>query len=703
MTAEVNQNIVQYHVDGDVAHILMNNPPVNALGHALRIGLIEALNKAIGDGAVRAIVIAGAGKVFSGGADITEFGQPLQAPGLHEICAKCESSIKPVVAAIDGFAFGGGLELPLACHARVSTANAKIGLPEVKLGILPGAGGTQRLPRIIGGKAALDVIVTGNPISAAKAHNIGIIDQIIDGDLLTGATQFARKLAAEGTPVAVRDRDDMIAADRTDLAGFDAHAEKLLQKTRGLMAPKGCVKAVRLAIETPFDEGLAAERDIFMELVVSVESEAQRHIFFAERQAGRVDGVKKDTPRRAIKKVGIIGAGTMGGGIAMSFANGGFPVTVLEMTQEAIDRGFSVMARNYDTSVKRGSISLQERDARFGRLSPTLDYSDLSDCDLIIEAVFEEIGVKQQVFEKLDQIAKPGAILASNTSYLDIDKIAGFTKRPADVLGMHFFSPANVMKLLEIVRGEKTEPDVLATALWVGKAISKVAVVVGVCHGFVGNRMLAARSEELEALLLEGALPAGVDKAFLDFGFPMGPFQMGDLAGLDIGWRTRKALGTSAVIGDALCEQGRFGQKTGSGYYNYPKGARQGEVDPEVTRLIEDKARELGVERREISAQEIIERTLYPMVNEGAKILAEGIAARASDIDIVWVYGYGFPVGKGGPMFWADQEGIDKIAQRLSYWHGKTGKDLFESAGVFAADKSVTSFREFDTGKGRPS
>jgi len=703
MTEAMNQNIVHYQIDGDVAQILMNNPPVNALGHALCAGLIEALERAISDVAVKAIVIAGAGKVFSGGADITEFGKPPKSPGLPDVCAMCESSAKPVIAAIEGFAFGGGLELPLACHARVSTPSAKIGLPEVKLGILPGAGGTQRLPRIIGAKAALDVIVTGNPVAATKAHKTGVIDAIIDGDLLAGATVYARKLASEGAPVAVRDRNDKIAADRADLAGFDAHAEKLLKKTRGLIAPIGCVKAVRLALDTPMDEGLAAESAIFRELVASVESQAQRHIFFAERQAGRVDGVSRDTPRLDIKKVGIIGAGTMGGGIAMSFANGGFPVTVLEMQQEAIDRGFAVMARNYDTSVKRGSISQEERDARFGRLTSTLDYNDLSDCDLIIEAVFETMSVKQQVFEKLDTVAKPGAILASNTSYLDVNEIAGFTKRPGDVLGMHFFSPANVMKLLEIVRGEKTQPDVLATALWAGKVISKVPVVVGVCHGFVGNRMLSARSEELEALLLEGALPADVDKAFLDFGFPMGPFQMGDLAGLDIGYRTRQALGTTAAIADALCEKGRYGQKTSSGYYNYPEGTRQGEVDPEVTKLIEGKARELGFKRRDISKQEIIERTLYPMVNEGAKILAEGIAARASDIDVVWVYGYGFPVGKGGPMFWADQEGIEKIAERLTYWHGETGNEIFEPAGLFAADRKAASFSELDSAKGKRS
>jgi 3-hydroxyacyl-CoA dehydrogenase len=462
-----------------------------------------------------------------------------------------------------------------------------------------------------------------------------------------------------------------------DLAAFDAEAAELTKKARGLDAPPACAQSVRNAITLPFDEALAAERELFSKLVSGDQSRAQRHLLLAEREAAKAPGVGKDVTPREIRRAGIIGAGTMGGGIAMAFANGGIPVTLLEMNREALDRGLAMIEKNYDISVSRGSLTEDAKAKRMALFSPTTDYADLAECDLVIEAVFEDMAVKKEVFSKLDTIAKPIAVLATNTSYLDVNEIAASISRPQDVLGLHFFSPANVMKLLEIVRGGQTAPDVLATALAVAKRIGKVPVVVGVCHGFVGNRMLSARSADAENLLLEGASPGDVDKAFTDFGWPMGPFQMYDLAGLDIGWRNRKARGQTAVIADRLCEQGRFGQKTGKGFYLYENGSRTPVPDPEVAQLIEDSARERGIERRAVPADEIIERTLYPMVNEGTKILEEGIAARASDIDIVWTNGYGFPVGKGGPMFWADLEGLQKIVERLGYWHGRTGKDVF--------------------------
>lgn len=670
---------VSYTVDGNVAVVTINNPPVNAFGFDVRKGVIEAMNRAEADPAVTCVVLTGGGRTFSGGADITEFGKTPREPSLPDVNTCCETMSKPVVAAIHGFAFGGGLEVSLSCHGRIASADAKLALPEVKLGLIPGAGGTQRLPRLIGPEAALDVIVPGNPVGAKKALEVGILDRVAGDDLLADAKAFALELAAaDEKPKALRDREDKLEAARRDPSALDAHAASLTKKTRGLEAPLACVRAVRMALDTPFDEALAKEREMFIELMNGDQSKAQRHLFFAEREANKVPGIDRDVKPRKVSKAAVIGAGTMGGGIAMALANGGVPVTILEMNQEAIDRGMAVIRRNYDTSVKRGSISAEEGDRRLGRLSTTTNYDDIADADLVIEAVFEEMSVKKVVFGQLDEVMKQGAILASNTSYLDVDEIAQMTKRPSDVLGMHFFSPANVMKLLEIVRGKETAPDVIATALALGKQIGKVPVVVGVCHGFVGNRMLSSRSAENESLLLEGASPADVDKAFLDFGFSMGPFAMGDLAGLDIGWRTRKSLGQTAAIGDALCEAGRYGQKTGKGFYSYEDGPRDGKPDPWVDALIEEKAKELGVNRRNISADEIIERTIYPMINEGARILEEGIALRPSDIDIVWINGYAFPIGKGGPMFWAEQAGLAHIVERLEYWHGKTGNPVFE-------------------------
>ena len=682
--------------EGDIAVVTLDNPPVNSLSHHLREPLDAALQELRDDASVAAVVIHCAGRTFIAGADITEFGTPkaTASPNLRELIVTLESFAKPTVAAIHGTAFGGGLELAMGCHFRVADARAQFGLPEVKLGLLPGAGGTVRLPRLVGPEKALPAIVSGNPIGAGAALADGLVDAVYEDDLVGNAVAFAREAVAAGNPlVAVRDREDKLAAARAALAGFDAQIAEVLKKSKGLDAPKRCADAVRNALTMPFDEALTTERKYFVELVEGDQSKAQRHLFFAQREAAKVEGIGPDVKPRAVGRVGVIGAGTMGGGIAMSFLNGGIPVTILEMTKEALDRGVANMEKNYAISVQRGSMSDDAKARRMGLLTGTTDYADLADCDLIIEAVFEEMAVKREVFGKLDKVAKPGAILASNTSYLDVNEIAASTSRPADVLGLHFFSPANVMKLLEIVRGAKTAPDVLATALDVARRIAKVPVVVGVCHGFVGNRMLASRSAELEDLLLEGATPAQVDEVFTDFGWPMGPFAMGDLAGLDIGWRNRKSLGKTAAIADALCEQGRFGQKTGKGFYIYEAGSRAPKSDPEVEALIEEKAREKGVNRRAISAEEIAERTMYPMINEGAKVLEEGIAARASDVDIVWINGYGFPIGKGGPMFWAELEGLSKIVDRLEHWHGKTGKDVFKPSALLKRAAEAGGFR----------
>ncbi|MBZ9870579.1 enoyl-CoA hydratase/isomerase family protein [Mesorhizobium sp. BR1-1-9] len=668
-------NFVSISRDGDVAIVTIDNPPVNALSFHVRAPLMQALTFLRDDQSVAAIVIACAGRTFIAGADITEFGKPVQQPDLRTIVAALETIAKPTVAAVHGTALGGGLELALGCHFRVADAGARLGLPEVKLGLLPGGGGTVRLPRLVGAIKALRMIVSGAPIGADEAHEAGLVDAVFESNVTTHAVNFAREIARKGGPFTpVRDRDDEIK--KTELAAFDAEAADLARKARGLDAPIACAQAVRNTVTMSFEEALAAERALFMKLVAGDQSRAQRHLFFAEREAAKVPG--KDLVRRRIARVGVIGAGTMGGGIAMAFANGGFPVTLLETSEEALQRGLGMIEKNYAVSVSRGSLTEDARRQRLAQFKGSTDYSDLADCDLIIEAVFEDMAVKKEVFGKLDAVAKPGAILATNTSYLDIDEIAASISRPQHVLGLHFFSPANVMKLLEIVRADKTAPDALATVVDLARRIGKVAVVVGVCHGFVGNRMLAARGSESEALLLEGATPSRIDKAFTDFGWPMGPFQMSDLAGLDIGWRNRKARGQAAVIADTLCEQGRFGQKTGRGFYLYEAGARMPVSDPEVEALIREKAAEKGIASREISAEEIIERTHYPLINEGAKILEEGIAAHASDIDVIWVNGYGFPIGKGGPMFWAGLEGPTGIVQRLEYWHQRTGKDVFK-------------------------
>ncbi|MCR4268359.1 3-hydroxyacyl-CoA dehydrogenase NAD-binding domain-containing protein [Nitratireductor sp. ZSWI3] len=669
---------VSFTLENGVALIVLDNPPVNALGHALRAPLFAALEKARDDEAVEAVVIACAGRTFIAGADISEFGKPPLEPSLPDLIALLESIDKPTVAAIHGTALGGGFELALGCHYRVAEKSAKVGLPEVNLGLIPGAGGTVRLPRLIGPEAALGMIVSGKPIGMEKALALGAVDRLAEGDLRAEAIAFAREKVAQGGPYPhIRERAEKLAVD---LDAFDAAVAEATKKARGLTAPLKVAEAVRNAITMPFDDALARERDIFIERRDSTESAAQRHLFFATREATKVAGVGRDVEPRPIRKAGVIGAGTMGGGIAMALANGGISVIVLEMNEEALARGLGQVEKIYSGSVTRGSISAAEKEARLSRISGTTDYAALADCDIVIEAVFEEMGVKRQVFSALDRVMKPGAVLASNTSYLDLNEIAATTERPQDVVGLHFFSPAHVMRLLEIVRGERTAADVLATALALARAIGKVPVVVGVCNGFVGNRMLAARRDENEDLLLSGATPEQVDKVFTDFGWPMGPFQMVDLAGLDISWKHRQSLGLSAPIADTLCEAGRFGQKAGRGFYLYEDGSRAPKPDPFVTELIERKAAELGIERRAVGAEEITERTLYPMINEGARIIEEGIAARASDIDVVWVNGYGFPVAKGGPMFWAERHGIDRIVDRLEHWHGVTGKEVFKPA-----------------------
>ncbi len=652
--------------DGDVAVLQMDNPPVNALGLGLRTALMEALATVRGDAGVRAVVIAGSARAFSGGADITEFGKPPTDPNLRQVIAAIEDMPVPVVAAIQGVALGGGLELALGCHARVAWPGARMGLPEVKLGLVPGAGGTQRLPRILGVEKALQVIVSGTPMPAKEALACGLVDAVLDGAYPGEAVNFARGVTERRR---VRDREDKLQPAREDPGLIDRAAAPLL-KGNGAASPRACVECVRAAVTLPFDQGLATERRLFTELVAGDESRAQRHAFFVEREAQKAK-LPAGTVARPVAHAAVIGAGTMGGGIAMCFANAGIPVTVIEMEQAALDRGMARIAELYATSAKRGSISAEEADARRGRIQGRLGLEGVEGADIVVEAVFEDMDVKKQVFAELDRLAKPGAVLATNTSYLDIDQIAAATARPGDVLGMHFFSPANVMKLLEVVRGKTASPDVVATAAEIGKKLGKVSVVVGNCFGFVGNRMLARRTEAAERLLLDGASPSEVDAALTEFGFRMGPFAMADLAGLDIGMRIRKAFGKRAPVADALCDAGRYGQKTGSGYYVY--NGRDASPDPAVDAIIAAESEKLGITRHTVNRPEIIERLVYPMINEGARILEEGVAERPGDIDTIWLQGYNWPAWKGGPMFYAGLVGLPRIRDRLRDFADATG------------------------------
>lgn len=672
--------VVKLERHDEVGIVTVNSPPVNALSAAVRGGILECIKAAIADPAIKGIVLTCAGRTFIAGADITEFGKPPKPPALNDVLAEIENSSKPVVAAIHGTALGGGLEVALACHFRVAVKEAKLGLPEVKLGLLPGAGGTQRLPRAVGPELAVKMIVGGDPIGASEALKNGLIEEIVEGPTL-GAELFVRKLLAEKRPLRrLRDDDSKIAAARADRSIFTNAVAAMTKKARGLEAPFAAADAVGYAIDLPFDEGLKKEREGFLKLVASDQSKAQRYAFFAEREAAKIAGVPEGTKSRPVNRVAILGAGTMGGGIAMSFANAGIPVTLIETGEEQLKRGMGIMQKNWEATAARGGIPADAPAKRMALINGVVGIENVGDADLVIEAVFETMAVKQEVFGKLDQYVKPGAVLASNTSYLNIDEIAKATKRPQDVLGMHFFSPANVMKLCEIVRADKTAPDALVTAVTIARKIAKVPAVVGVCDGFVGNRMLAQRGKQSEKLLFEGALPQQVDAVVTKFGMPMGPFAMGDLAGLDIGWRSRKDRGIKSEIADALCEAGRFGQKTGKGYYKYEAGSRAPMPDPEVEKLIDETLLRLGRKKRVVSDDEILERMMYPMINEGAKILEEGIAARPSDIDVVWLYGYGWPIYRGGPMFWADTVGLKHIADRLSFYAKETNDPSLEPA-----------------------
>ena len=672
--------VVKLERHDEVGIVTVNSPPVNALSAAVRGGILECIKAAVADPAIKGIVLTCAGRTFIAGADITEFGKPPKAPALNDVLSEIENSPKPVVAAIHGTALGGGLEVALACHFRVAVKEAKLGLPEVKLGLLPGAGGTQRLPRAVGPELAVKMIVGGDPIGAAEALKNGLIEEIVEGPA-SGGEAFVRKLLAEKRPLRrLRDDDSKLAAAKADRSIFTNAVAAMTKKSRGLEAPFAAADAVGYAIDFPFDEGLKKEREGFLKLVASDQSKAQRYAFFAEREAAKIAGVPEGTKSRPVNRVAILGAGTMGGGIAMSFANAGVPVTLIETGEEQLKRGLGIMQKNWEATAARGGIPADAPAKRMALITGVVGIENVGDADLVIEAVFETMAVKKEVFGKLDQFAKPGAVLASNTSYLNIDEIAKSTKRPQDVLGMHFFSPANVMKLCEIVRADKTAPDALVTAVTIARKIAKVPAVVGVCDGFVGNRMLAQRGKQSEKLLFEGALPQQVDAVVTKFGMPMGPFAMGDLAGLDIGWRSRKDRGIKSEIADALCEAGRFGQKTGKGYYKYEAGSRSALPDPEVEKLIDETLLRLGRKKRAVSDEEILERMMYPMINEGAKILEEGIAARPSDIDVVWLYGYGWPIYRGGPMFWADTVGLKHIADRLSFYAKETNDPSLEPA-----------------------
>lgn len=676
--------VVKLESSDAIAVVTVNNPPVNALSAAVRRGIFDCVRSAAADPQVHAIVLTCAGRTFIAGADITEFGKPPQPPSLGEVIAEIENCPKPVVAAIHGTALGGGLEVALGCHFRVATKDARLGLPEVKLGLLPGAGGTQRLPRAVGPELAVRMIVTGDPIGAAEALKNGLIEDIVQDPAVDGEA-FARKVLAEKRPLhRLRDDDCKLVPARADRSIFTNAAAAANKRNRGLDAPLACAEAVSWTLDVPFDEALKKERESFLKLVSGDQSKAQRYAFFSEREAAKVSGVPEGTKPRPVERVAIIGAGTMGGGIAMSFANAGIPVTLIETGEEQLKRGLGVMQKNYEATAARGGIPADAPAKRMGLINGVVGLDHVKGADLIIEAVFETMAVKKEVFTAIDTYAKHGAVLASNTSYLDIDQIAAVTRRPQDVLGMHFFSPANVMKLCEIVRAEKTAPDVLMTAVAVARRIAKVPAVVGVCDGFVGNRMLAQRGKQAEKLLFEGALPQQVDAVVTRFGMPMGPFAMGDLAGLDIGWRSRQDRGIKSEIADALCEAGRFGQKTGKGYYKYESGSRSPLPDPEVEKLIDETCNRLGIKRRTVSDDEILERMMYPMINEGARILEEKIAARPSDIDVIWLYGYGWPIYRGGPMFYADQVGLKEVADRLSFYAKQTNDPSLEPAPLLA-------------------
>lgn len=666
--------------------VTVENPPVNAISAAVRQGLVDAIQAAATDDAVKAIVLTGAGKTFIAGADIREFGQapPPNNPNLVEVIHTIEDSPKTVVAALNGAALGGGLEIALGCHYRVAAPKAPLGLPEVHLGLIPGATGTQRAPRITDIQTALDMVVHGRPMPGAKALGKGLVDAVEEGDLVEAAASMALSMA----PRKLREDDSKLSEARANPGLFDDYKKSIARRLRGFIAPFEGVDAVRMALDTPYDDAIMKEREVFMRLRDSDQGKAMRHVFFAEREVTRVPGIPKGTEAKKIAQAAVVGCGTMGGGIAMNFVNAGIPVKVLEMTPDALERGMGLIEKNYAATVSKGRLKQEDMDRRMSLLSGTTDYADLADADIVIEAVFETMDIKKEVFGKLDAVCRPDAILATNTSTLDVDEIAAATKDPSRVVGTHFFSPANVMRLMENVRGEKTSPETAQTVMKLAPKIGKVGVMVGVCDGFVGNRMLYAYTRQAGFLIEEGAVPQEVDKAIFDFGFPMGPFAMGDLAGIDVGYLVRqeriKKYGRGnkreTNIGDTLYEMGRYGQKTMKGWYLYETGNRTPIPDPEVEAVIVERSKELGLDRRSFDAEEIVERCMFPLINEGAKILEEGHAARALDIDLVWIHGYGFPRYRGGPMFWADQIGLDKVLERLTYFRDTYDKDWLDPA-----------------------
>lgn len=680
----MSSGLVSYRRDGEIALVTVDNPPVNALAREVRAGLLNAIRQAEADTEVRATIILCAGRTFIAGADVSEFDQPPQEPHLPTVTQTIENALKPVVVAMHGTALGGGFEIALASHYRIATATARVGLPEVRLGVIPGAGGTQRLPRLVGVPTALQMISSGAIIAAERALEIGAIDEIAQGDLEAAAIAAARRLATPGT---ILRRTGTLPVALVAPEIFQEARRQASEKQRHLQAPLTAIEAVAVAASLSFDEGLRREREWFLERRASAQAAALRNAFLGEREVARVPGLAADVRAREIVQVAVLGAGTMGSGIAMCFANAGFSVLLKEVEALALERGMATIRKNYQASVSRGTLSPQDMQRRLECIQPTLDWQALAEVDLVVEAVFEDLDVKRQVFEQLDAIARPGAILATNTSYLDVAQIAGFTRRPQDVVGMHFFSPANVMRLLENVRTDRTAPDVLATVMQLGKKLGKIAVLVGGCDGFVGNRMLAQRTREAWFLLEEGALPQQVDAALVDFGFPMGPFAVGDLAGLDIGWRNRKARAHLRKPGvrdcdllDQVCQLGRLGQKTAAGWYRYESGNRTPLPDPAIEELIVEHSRARGIGRRTIDDQEIVERCLFSMINEGAKILAEGVAARPIDVDMVWLNGYGFPAWRGGPLFFADQWGLARVLASIEDYCERFGPDFWTPA-----------------------
>jgi 3-hydroxyacyl-CoA dehydrogenase len=694
---ELSQS-VSYDVRDGVAVLISNNPPVNAMSYHVRQGLVDGLEMAQGDDDVQAIVIHCEGRTFFPGMDITEFANPNvpDAPTTTGVIEKLESASKPVVAAIHGTALGGGLETALGCHYRVAAPSAKLGLREVKLGIIPGAGGTVRLPRVMGVQKALEMMTSGNPISAKQALAGGLVDELVEGDLLTGAIEFAKKVVTENKPLAkIRDLEEKLEGARENPATFNEFRKSIARRTRGFKAPEAIIRSVEAAVRLPFDEAIRNERELFVECQNSPEAKAQQYFFFAERQAKKVRDVPKDTSTREIKNVGVIGAGTMGGGISMNFLNRGIPVTLLEATQEALDRGLGIIEKNYASTAKKGRITEEDAKQRMSLLTGSLDYQALSAVDLVIEAVFEDMDLKKSVFERIDGICKPGCVLASDTSYLNVNEIAAVTSRPEDVIGLHFFSPANVMRLMEIVRGDQTSKEVIATCMKLGTDIGKVAVVVGVCRGFVGNRILSARMRQSDDLLLKHAMPKEIDQIVFDFGFPMGPFAMRDLAGLDIGWLGDDTPDKDTNIRHQLCTRGRRGQKTGGGFYDYQEGSRTPVPNAEVEQLIEEVSKSAGITREKIPQDDMLKRMIYAMVNEAAKILEEGIAQRAAAIDVIWVYGYGWPTYRGGLTYYADQIGLTSIVEDLERFSKEYDPELEPAPLLRELAQEGKSFREY--------